>query len=169
MILIGSAAALRTDSLPQWRGCQPLNDYDLVGTDEEFFSLADHFRQQGFVVIEDHSRMTNFKGMRVTQPERRGRILIDWFGMGLESSQILAGMDDLEDGIAFNQSVKLASPLIQYVTRRASSYLMEPSEKIELDTAHWRQWVADNGLSLTDSHVALYRAIRAEYASRLAP
>lgn len=166
MILMGSAAAIRSDCLPDWRDGRPVADYDLVGTDDEFDALVDHFRKAGKHVVA-HDRGVTHKAIRVSESYRSSdRILIDWVTMELESSRILARLDDMTDGEVFGFKVKLVSPLTHYVTRRASGYLLEGVEKVERDTAYFRQKVA--GERLTPDHVALYRAIRREYGQKQA-
>lgn len=166
MILFGSAAAIRTDCLPDWRVGRPIADYDLMGTDDEFNALADLFRSEGKHVIA-HDRGPVHKGMLVKDDYRSSdRILIDWVTMELESSRILARLDDMTDGEVFGFTVKLMSPLTQYVVKRAYAPFVR-LEKVERDVAYWREMVADDGLTLTPGHIAFFKAIRAEYAERV--
>lgn len=167
MILMGSAAAIRTDCLPDWREGQTITEFDIVGEDHEFKALADHFRAKGKTVIA-HARGPTHKGMLVRlEYGKPDRYLFDWVTMVPESSRILAGLDDMTDGELFGFPVKLVSPLTQYVTKRAYGRFFD-LPKIEKDVSFWRQMVADEGLTLTPDHVALFKAIRSEYAARLA-
>ncbi|MFZ4165321.1 hypothetical protein [Brevundimonas sp. NPDC058933] len=166
MILLGSAAAIRNNCLPAWREGMAIADYDLVGTDDEFKALVAYFKGLGKHVLA-HDRGVTHKAIRVADDYRTSeRILIDWVTMAPESSRILDRLTDFDDGEVFGFPVRLASPLTQYVTKRAYGRFFD-LEKIEKDVAHWRQMVADEGLTLTPDHVALFKAIRAEYAERL--
>ena len=167
MIVIGSEAARLRNCLPDWReGAEP-NDIDIVGTEAEFDALVDHFRAAGKYVVA-HDRGGGMKAIRATEkPGDKTRILIDFAMMEHASSTILDQLDDHAPGELFGQPVRVCSPLTQYVLKRAYARLPFQSEKNDRDIAYWRDLVAREGLTLTPDHVALFKAVRAQWRAKI--